>query len=151
MLFLLLSVFMWGSSAASCDVPASTSRGGSWQVYFEDDFSGTSLNESNWTPSNYSSIVSQYDGHDAMFIADRITVSNGSLVITTGWDPRELNGVSYNFTSGWVDSQHKRNLTQGRFEARMKMPSGNASGAWPAWWLLPEGLCWPIGSEIDSA
>ena len=93
--------------------------------------------------------MSEYDGHDTMFITDRVAVANGSLVLTTAWDPRTLDGVSYNFTSGWVDSQHKRNLTRGRFEARMKMPAGNASGAWPAWWLLPEGLCWPVGTEID--
>jgi beta-glucanase (GH16 family) len=95
------------------------------------------------------SVISEYDGHDALFIADRVAVRDGSLVITTGWDPRDLNNVHYNFTSGWIDSQHKVNLTRGRFEASVKMPSANASGAWPAWWLLPEGQCWPTGTEID--
>jgi beta-glucanase (GH16 family) len=123
--------------------------GGTWHLVFEDDFSGSKLNESNWTPSNYTSVISQYDGHAAMFIADRVAVADGNLVITTTWDPRVLDGVHYNFTSGWVDSQHKRNLTRGRFEARVKMPVANATGAWPAWWLLPEGLCWPVGTEID--
>lgn len=137
------------SAALSAPCGPASSCSGTWQVVFEDDFDGEALNASNWTPSNYSSVVSQYDGHAAMFIADRISVSNGSLKITTAWDPRVLDGVSYNFTSGWVDSQHKRNQTRGRFEARMKMPGVNASGAWPAWWLLPEGLCWPVGTEID--
>jgi beta-glucanase (GH16 family) len=122
---------------------------GSWEIVFEDDFPGDSLNETNWTPSNYSAITSQYDGHDAMFIADRVSVKDGALVMTTMWDPRTLDGVNYNFTSAWVDSKGKRNMTRGRFEASMRMPVVNATGAWPAWWLLPEGLCWPIGTEID--
>ena len=126
--------------ACASQPPASAPAPGTWEVVFEDDFSGTALNTSTWTPSNYSSIVSQYDGHAAMFIADRVAVANGSLVITTAYDPRTLDGVSYNFTSGWVDSQHKRNMTRGRFEASMRMPVANATGAWPAWWLLPEGV-----------
>ena len=76
-------------------------------------------------------------------------MGGGLLTITTAWDPRSLNGVSYNFTSGWVDSQQKRNQTRGRFEASVRMPSANATGAWPAWWLLPERTCWPVGTEID--
>jgi beta-glucanase (GH16 family) len=126
--------------ACASQPPASAPVPGTWEVVFEDDFSGTALNTSTWTPSNYSSIVSQYDGHAAMFIADRVAVANGNLVITTAYDPRTLDGVSYNFTSGWVDSQHKRNMTRGRFEASMRMPVANATGAWPAWWLLPEGV-----------
>jgi len=118
-------------------------------VSFEDTFDGSELNTSSWTASNYSSVVSQYDGHDALFIADRVTVSNGNLVLTTVWDPQEFNGVHYNMTSGWIDSQQKRNQTKGRFEASMKMPSSNATGSWPAWWLLPEGECWPVSGEVD--
>lgn len=87
--------------------------------------------------SNYSSIISQYDGHDALFIADRVAVSNGSLVITTTYEPTIFNGVHYNMTSGWLDTKGTVNQTGGRFEARMKMPVAEANGAWPAWWLLP--------------
>ena len=128
---------------------AATAAPGEWVVAFEDHFEGDALNSSNWTPSNFSAVVSQYDGHDALFIADRVSVGGGLLTLTTVWDPRSLDGVSYNFTSAWVDSQHKRNMTRGRFEASMRMPSANATGAWPAWWLLPEGSCWPVGTEID--
>ena len=39
--------------------------------------------------------------------------------------------------------------TKGRFEASIRMPVNNATGAWPAWWLLPEGECWPVSGEID--
>lgn len=134
-----------GSSAAAPPAP----RAGTWVVSFEDDFAGDALNASSWTASNYSSVVSKYDGHDALFIADRVAVADGKLVITTAWDPHSFDGVQYNLTSGWVDSQGKRNQTRGRFEASIKMPSNESVGSWPAWWLLPEGSCWPIGGEVD--
>jgi len=149
LLILALISFLSFSVWAVCSPQSNVHVSGTWEVVFEDDFLGDALNESNWTPSNYSSIVSQYDGHDAMFIADRVSVKDGALIMTTMYDPHTLDGISYNFTSAWIDSKQKRNMTRGRFEASIRMPESNATGAWPAWWLLPEGLCWPIGSEID--
>ena len=64
-----------------------------WVLTFEDDFSGNTLNESSWTISNYSSIISQYDGHDALFVTEAITVRDGSLQITTTYNPQVFNGV----------------------------------------------------------
>ena len=120
-----------------------------WVLTFEDDFSGNKLNESSWTISNYSSIISQYDGHDALFVTEAITVKDGSLQITTTYNPQVFNGVHYNMTSGWIDSQKKRNQTAGRFEASIKMPNPNATGSWPAFWLLPEETPWPVSGEVD--
>lgn len=137
------------SALPICGEAVSAAPAGSWVVSFEDDFSGNQLNTSNWTPSNYSTVISKYDGHDALFTSDRVAVSDGSLVITTVYEQINYQGTLYNFTSGWIDSQQKVNQTRGRFEASIKMPSANATGAWPAWWLLPEQLCWPIGTEID--
>ena len=144
------------AAPAACGAPptaaaaeAAEAAAGDWVVSFEDDFNGDALNESSWTASNFSSVVSQYDGHDALFIADRVAVRGGNLVITTAWDPHTFDGVTYNMTSGWVDSKGKRNQTGGRFEASIKMPSNESVGSWPAWWLLPETTCWPVGGEVD--
>jgi beta-glucanase (GH16 family) len=134
-----------GTAAALPSAPLA----GSWVVTFEDDFNGTELNTSSWTPSNYSSVISEFDGHDALFVENAISVGGGVLTITTAWDPQEFNGVHYNFTSGWVDSQQKINQTYGRFEASIKMPVANSTGTWPAYWLLPERECWPVSTEID--
>ena len=110
---------------------------------FEETFDGDSLNASRWTASNWSSIISTYDGHDALFIADRVRVGGGQLAIDTVLETHVFDGVTFNFTSGWIDSQQKVNQTKGRFEASIKMPPRAAVGAWPAWWLLPEKTCWP--------
>lgn len=126
-----------------------TSQGGQWVLTFEDDFPGSTLNTSNWTPKNYST----QDGGLAIFVPDMVSVANGNLVLTTALVPGGgvFNGVPFNFTSGWVDSQNKWWQRNGRFEASVKLPVNNASCAWPAWWLLPnpEAACWPIGGELD--
>lgn len=147
--FALLLVVAVKASCPSTSTTPTVSSSGSWIVSFEDDFNGTALNTSNWTPSNYSDIVSKYDGHDALFTADMVSVSDGNLVITTVMQTNTWAGTTYNFTSGWIDSQQKRNQTKGRFEASIKMPSNQSTGTWPAWWLLPEGECWPISGETD--
>ena len=124
-----------------------------WVITFEDDFSGSTLNASSWTVANRDPTKSQYDGHDAMFVADNVAVSDGNLIITTYYAPNStLNGVTYNMLSGWIDTEQKRNQTllgqSTRFEASIKMPNANATGAWPAWWLLPEGL---VGNDRHGA
>lgn len=121
---------------------------GNWVLTFEDDFEGTSVNPEHWTISNWSQVISQNDGHDSLFTAERVSVANGQLRIDTVLETNVFQGVQYNFTSAWIDSQHKVNQTKGRFEARIKMPDAGATGAWPAWWLLPEGNCWPVSGEV---
>lgn len=138
-----------GAAASLCVPKADAPSDGAWVLTFQDDFEGDALNASAWTVSNYSTIISRYDGHDALFIDDRVAVRNGSLVITTVMEQTNYQGVLYNFTSGWIDGQQKVNQTRGRFEASIKMPAAGATGAWPAWWLLPEGACWPMSGEID--
>ena len=108
----------------------------SWVMTFEDDFAGDALNASSWTVSDHDKTISQYDGHDALFIKERVMVAGGYLAITTVNEANTLDGVSYNFTSGWIDSKQKVNQSllaaPTRWEASMKMASAEANGAWPA-------------------
>ena len=52
-------------------------------------------------------MISEYDGHDALFIAERISVGGGHLHIDTVLEKNEFEGVTYNMTSGWIDSKQK--------------------------------------------
>ncbi len=130
----------------------SSSSPSSWTLAFEDHFNGDKLNDSSWTASDRVQVISKYDGHDALFLAERVNVAGGYLAITTVHEPAELDGDRYNFTSGWIDSKQKVNqsLTVAtRWEASIMMADAAANGAWPAWWLLPEGACWPVSGEVD--
>lgn len=53
-------------------------------------------------------------------------------------------------TSARLTSRHKGDWLYGRFEARIKVPSG--VGTWPAFWMMPtasEYGGWPRSGEID--
>ena len=71
---------------------------------------------------------------------------NGNLVITA--DSEFLSGANY--TSARIKSQGAISSRYGRFEARIKLPSGQ--GLWPAFWMLGENITevgWPRCGEID--
>ena len=68
-----------------------------WVLTFEDDFTGTAINTSSWTVSDHDATKSRYDGHDALFVNEGISVSGGNLVITTTYAPGTVfDGVTYN-------------------------------------------------------
>lgn len=81
---------------------------------------------------------------DAMIVA-------GLLVIRTQRRTAvDATGKLRNFTSGWIDSRGKFSATFGRWVVRAKLPSPQATGAWPAHWMMPEpatshppDVCWP--------
>src|SRR5579859_235214 len=59
-------------------------------------------------------------------------------------------GITRDYTSARLTTQHKFTQRYGRFEARMKIPPGQ--GTWPAFWMLGDNtdiVSWPQGGEID--
>lgn len=75
-------------------------------------------------------------------------------------DPAALNGKALvlkavrtakgGYSSARLKTQGKFSLTQGRIEARIKIPKGQ--GIWPAFWMLGESITrigWPACGEID--
>ncbi|MFX1282999.1 MAG: glycoside hydrolase family 16 protein [Promethearchaeota archaeon] len=58
--------------------------------------------------------------------------------------------TGFGYTSARITTRYKGNWTYGRFEARIKLPSGR--GIWPAFWMMPkEGKygSWPNSGEMD--
>jgi beta-glucanase (GH16 family) len=54
------------------------------------------------------------------------------------------------YTSGRMVTRGLADFTYGRFEARIKLPTGR--GLWPAFWMLPTDRAygdWPKSGEID--
>lgn len=80
-------------------------------------------------------------------------IMGGNLVITA----RQQNnfacsdGTTRNYTSARMLTQNKFAQAYGRFEARIKIPSGQ--GMWPAFWMLGDNIGsvgWPASGEVDA-
>jgi hypothetical protein len=69
---------------------------GQWVLTFEDDFTGTQLNSSNWKAKDNV----QQDGGHAVFVKEAVSVASGNLVITATQQQHEYKNLTYNFTSG---------------------------------------------------
>ncbi|WP_237066368.1 PKD domain-containing protein [Microbulbifer guangxiensis] len=119
---------------------------------WEDNFDGTALDTSKWEPmigDGCSYGICGWGNSELQYYqAENATVANGLLTITARKE--RVRGSAY--TSARLRTANMPNggeWTNGRFEARIKIPDG--TGMWPAFWMLPtdpaEG--WPISGEID--
>ena len=111
-----------------------------WQMIWRDEFSGTALDTNNWnTDDSYGQSLCWGGGNEeqqcyadiADETQDNISVVDGKLIFTA----RAATGLSKPYTSGRVQSKGKGDFTYGKFEARIKLPTGQ--GSWPAFWMLP--------------
>ncbi|QKX16316.1 family 16 glycosylhydrolase [Microbulbifer sp. YPW1] len=143
---LLLTV---GLSAA---LPAFGQQCQSPAPVWEDNFDGTTLDTSKWEPmigDGCSYGICGWGNSELQYYkAENATVANGLLTITA----RKERVQSKAYTSARLRTANMPNggeWTNGRFEARIKVPDG--TGMWSAFWMLPtdpaEG--WPISGEID--
>ena len=80
-----------------------------------------------------------------------LRVEDGNLVIeAVKEDFTGSDGVLRRYTSGRLKTQGRFSQAYGRFEARIKIPSGQ--GVWPAMWLMGDDFSiagWPACGEID--
>ncbi|SEA12449.1 PKD domain-containing protein [Microbulbifer marinus] len=119
---------------------------------WEDNFDGTTLDTTKWEPmlgDGCSYGICGWGNNELQsYQAENATVANGLLTITA----KKERVKSKNYTSARLRTANMPNggeWTNGRFEARIKVPDG--TGMWSAFWMLPtdpaEG--WPISGEID--
>lgn len=122
------------------------------EIKWSDEFDGTELNRSNWTPqigngSAYG-IAGWGNNEKQNYKEDNISVSNGTMKITAKYEPTTYMGSNYNWTSARITSDKLVHVGLGYVEARIKIPS--SQGIWPAFWMLgTNGKIWPANGEID--
>ena len=133
---------------------ATTAHAQNWQLTWSDEFNapnGSSPDSAKWN------IVTGGDGFGnnelETYTSRPVNVhqQDGNLVITAQKeDLTGPDGIPRHYTSARINTQNHFSQKYGRFEARIKLPTGK--GIWPAFWLLGddhERNPWPACGEID--
>jgi beta-glucanase (GH16 family) len=125
-----------------------TGASGSWTLKFSDEFNGSSLDTSKWTPNwlgSANAITKPINGSEqSCYDPAQVSVTGGSLKLSAV--SRSCNGYSY--ASGIVTSSGKFTFAHGFMEARMWLDGSSSAKNWPAFWADGTGT-WPTTGEID--
>lgn len=141
-LFITLAVVVATACSGSTDPQDYT-------VVWEDDFTGAAgalPSNANWgfdVGTDWGNAQLEYDTNRPV---NAQLDGAGNLRIIA----RQESWLGRNYTSARITTAGKREFTYGRFEARIKLPSGQ--GLWPAFWLLGGNIGsvgWPQAGEID--
>ncbi len=119
-----------------------------YQLVWEDTFDGTELNRDDWNVELHDPGWVNAEWQEYVDCEDNIYVKDGNLIIQP--IKMKVDHKDY-YTSGRVNTQNKHDFLYGRFEARLKVPSG--MGFLPAFWMMPTDESfygqWPKCGEID--
>lgn len=162
----LLVLVLALAAATAAHVPrahaADPPPAGDWDLAFEDDFEGTTLDGDKWVTcwnwgTNEQGCNNNPGGRMLSWVMPRnVSVGDGSLQLrtvkekhTTPWDGRTYDWTSGMVTSDRLDDEGRDSsrfaFQYGYMETRMKMPTG--SGIYNAFWTGAEDHSWP--PEID--
>lgn len=120
-----------------------------WKLVWSDEFSqvdGSAPDPDNWI---YDTGGGGWGNNEIQYYTTRrknSRIVDGQLLI----EAHEESYGGRNHTSARLLTKGKHAWTYGRFEARIKVPSG--SGLWPAFWMLGvdiDSVGWPQCGEID--
>lgn len=87
------------------------------------------------------------DWNDTMSDLDTLYAMHNGKLILRGIQNTALKEDTSKYLTGGVTTKDKVSFGLGRLEIRAKL--GAATGAWPAFWLLGQGVPYPDGGEID--
>ena len=116
---------------------------GEYKLVWSDEFEGSALDESNWTPQIGGG---GWGNQEAQYYTSRpenLRVEDGCLVIEARKEQYESN----EYTSARIYSKGKREFTYATFEARIPLPPGH--GTCTTSWTLGSRGSWPNCGEID--
>lgn len=121
----------------------STPEKDKWKLVWEENFDGSHLDTTRW--SKIPRGTADWDRHMSDF-ESCYAFENGNLVLTGIVNP-SLSTDTVPYLTGGVWTKDKVGFKYGRIEIKAKL--GEATGAWPAIWMLSQNNGWPKGGEID--
>lgn len=118
--------------------------GGAWNLIFADDFSGSSLDTTNWTALT----MNNFSG-GVPVDASNVSVSGGNCILQMSGSTGAVINTNPSY-QGWGPGSSGPVVAVGDcVEARINFPgpSGDAAYNWPAFWI--SGANWPANGEED--
>lgn len=138
----IITGILWMLIAVSSCVSMrqSKARVPDWEENFD---RSRSLDTTRWTkiPRGTSNWSRHMSGFDSCY-----AIRDGKLVLR-GINNTTLATDTSAYLTGGVYTKDKVRFGLGRLEISAKL--GSAAGAWPAFWLLAQGMKYPQGGEID--
>ncbi|MEM7333193.1 MAG: glycoside hydrolase family 16 protein [Chloroflexota bacterium] len=117
-----------------------------WDLVWQDEFDGPDIDLEKWSHE----VNGRGGGNNELQyytdFPENSFIEDGNLVI----EAREERYIGRSYTSARMRTLGKGDWQYGRFEARIKLPTGQ--GLWPAFWMLPSEWRyggWPSSGEID--
>ncbi len=153
-----------GTGPCAGTTPPVAAPSGWWHCTFDDEFNGTSLDGSKWSPMlTYASAYRTGPlFHQVCYVnnPDTINVAGGTLNLSVvrsaqpiGCQGTYASKAQTNIEGGMVISYNLFSQEYGFFEASAEMPAPNVPGLQETLWLYPENETlygpWPNSGEID--
>jgi len=136
-------------------VPPSPAPAG-WTLVWSDEFNGPDGSAPDLSKWTYDTGGKGWGNSELECYTSRLQnaqIKGGHLVITAQQENGPFvcpDGSTNNYTSARLKTQGLFSQAYGRFEARIKIPTGQ--GMWPAFWLLGNNIAtagWPRCGELD--
>jgi beta-glucanase (GH16 family) len=127
---------------------------GNWVLTWDDEFTGPNGSSPDLAKWVMESGGNGWGNEELEYYTPRpknLRLENGNLEVEAIKEEfKGPDGVTRRYSSGRITSQGRFSQVYGRFEARIRIPSGQ--GVWPAFWLLGDNFSsigWPGCGEID--
>ena len=143
-------------SAAAAAAPASPSGApgppgdpASWQLVFDDEFNGSSLDTSEWSTGWFGSTITAPVNPEELECYDpaQVVEANGELDLNLIAKPESCGGQTRPYASGLITTDGKFSYTYGYVEVRAWLPGAGTISDWPGIWA--DGQSWPTDGELD--
>lgn len=128
-----------------------------WELVFEDNFDGSSLNAHNWSRIDYAGYNApdwrKYQSRDESLVEFREKDGNSAMTLWGKYGDyttqTNQTAPARTYACGGVYSLKTFSFQYGYVEVRARFDC--VQGVWPAIWMMPksDSIGWPVGGEID--
>ena len=145
-----------GAASSQTAAPATTAaeRAPAWVLTWSDEFDGpdgAAPDPAKWVVETGGGGWGNHELESYTARSQNVHQEKGNLVIVARQESYTgADGIARGYTSARLKTAGKFEQAYGRFEARIKIPTGQ--GIWPAFWMLGQDIGkvgWPACGEID--